>query len=517
MTRAAALFLLVTVLVATRAGADEARRWAIAVGANAGDPSEVTLRYAGQDARRVARVLRDVGGFAPEDVLVLTGVDAEELRRALISVNARIRSSAGGSLLFVYYSGHADAEALHLGGTRLPLSELRDLVTGSPARAGVLVIDACRSGALTRVKGGHQGPSFDIRAEHRLQEARGTAFLTSSAAGEDAQESDRLGGSFFTHYFVSALLGAADANGDGAVTLGEAFAYASERTVAATATTVSGPQHPTYGFHLSGRDDLVLSRPATGRRRGLVELAEPGTYLFQRGGLDGRVVAEVASPSPGRRVALVPDRYAVTFRGKDHLRQGKIAVGAGGTTVLRASALRRVDYARVVRKGGTERRRAASIMIQGGARGGLLDLGAAWRGDLVTRVDFAPLSLELRIGAGFSAQSNQRLNIDTRELATSVAALRAFDLGPLTLSLGFEAGVGWISQAFHDPQTPDRDGTAIDLGPVVQLEIPLGGRYYLRADVAALTYFLRTGNKSADVHWETPVTYRALFGVGIYF
>jgi hypothetical protein len=48
---------------------------------------------------------------------------------------------------------------------------------------------------------------------------RGHAFLTSSAASEVAQESDRIRASYFTYYLVSGLRGAADVTGEGKVTL----------------------------------------------------------------------------------------------------------------------------------------------------------------------------------------------------------------------------------------------------------------------------------------------------------
>src|SRR5207249_4450049 len=129
---------------------------------------------------------------------------------------------------------HADTEHLHLRGTHLPMDELRRAVADSPAGARVLVLDACRSGALTRVKGGRPAPSFDVRAEAVSGGPQGFVILTSSAAGEASQESDKLGASFFTHYLASALIGASDRNGDGVVTLAEAFSYAADRTVAAT-------------------------------------------------------------------------------------------------------------------------------------------------------------------------------------------------------------------------------------------------------------------------------------------
>ena len=44
-------------------------------------------------------------------------------------------------------------------------------------------------------------------------QVQGFAFLSSSSADEDAQESDRIGASFFTYYFVTGLRGAAGSSG----------------------------------------------------------------------------------------------------------------------------------------------------------------------------------------------------------------------------------------------------------------------------------------------------------------
>jgi uncharacterized caspase-like protein len=258
----------------------EPRRFALLIGQRAGLVDDEPLRFAESDAERVGAVLRELGGFASEDVIILTASTAPQVRRALISLNARLREVSGDSLLFVFYSGHADADALHLEGSLLPMSELRDLVVGSSATARVLVVDACRSGGVTRSKGGHRAAAFAIDVDERLR-SKGVAILSSSSEGEDSQESDSLSASFFTHYLVSALRGAADVDVDGRVTLVEAFTFASERTLAATSRTVAGPQHPTYRFDLAGREDLVLTRPvalalgaAVRSRRG--RLPEPG-------------------------------------------------------------------------------------------------------------------------------------------------------------------------------------------------------------------------------------------------
>ena len=124
LVRAACLFGVL--LAASSTALAEPNRFAVIIGANAGDAEEPTLRFAESDADRVAGVLRTLGGFQPENVVTLNDLRAAEVRRALISLNARVRALSGDSLMVVYYSGHADADALHLAGTHLPMAEVLD-------------------------------------------------------------------------------------------------------------------------------------------------------------------------------------------------------------------------------------------------------------------------------------------------------------------------------------------------------------------------------------------------------
>jgi hypothetical protein len=107
-----------------RAAAAEVQRFAVLIGNNEGAAGEVALRYAEDDAGKMRDVLRELGGFRPERLLVLAGEDADTVRRALLEVNDEIRGAGGQAVLVVYYSGHADAAALHLGRSRLLLEEL---------------------------------------------------------------------------------------------------------------------------------------------------------------------------------------------------------------------------------------------------------------------------------------------------------------------------------------------------------------------------------------------------------
>ena len=156
----------------------------------------------------------------------------------------------------VYYSGHADDRGLMLGREMLPYTELRSALSDVAADVGITILDACASGAITRLKGGRPHPAFLTDASSQV---KGYAFLTSSSENEAAQESERLQGSFFTQALLTGLRGAADVSGDGRVTLGEAYQFAFAETLAQTTSTQGGAQHPAYDIKMAGTGDVVLT------------------------------------------------------------------------------------------------------------------------------------------------------------------------------------------------------------------------------------------------------------------
>jgi hypothetical protein len=479
--------VLAVVLIALGAGAGRAepRRFAVVIGEVEGGSGDERLLFAEDDATQVASLLKELGGFRPEDVVVLTRTTAAEVRRVLIGMNTRLRD-VSDSLLFVFYSGHADAENLHLGASTLPTSELRDLIYGSAATARILVIDACRSGGVTRRKGGHAGPAFAIDLDEQLR-AEGVAILTSSAASEDSQESDALRASFFTHFLVSALRGAADANSDGEVTLAEAFTYASEHTLAATARSLAGPQHPSYRYDLSGRDALVLTRlghSSVGR----LAFDQPGSYLVQRADQVGTVVAELDVVAERRVLALPPATYDVTRRDTSYLLQGKFAVTAAATTSVSEAKMNRVAYAQVVRKGGTKLRRIASLFAAGGVRTGYAQLSAGPWTELGARLDTGDFAVELRASVGWMDHlpDSTKTPRSGSDVAVVVTALRAIDVGHFALSGGVAVG------AFRITREPGLDTVLYTerygaiAGGVAQAQHALWRNTFLRIEAAAL-------------------------------
>jgi hypothetical protein len=148
----------------------DTERYAVVIGNNHGAPDEQPLRYAESDAQRFADLLGDIGGVPVENQVVLRGKSADQVRRALIATNERIRTAlrpAADAVLLVYYSGHGDADALHLGDTAPAPLRARGPGPRLPAAVRVLVIDSCRSGSITHVKGGRPAPRWCSRPPHR--------------------------------------------------------------------------------------------------------------------------------------------------------------------------------------------------------------------------------------------------------------------------------------------------------------------------------------------------------------
>jgi caspase domain-containing protein len=323
---------LALMLVATpfRALAAPARSLAVLVGANAPAPGREPLRFALGDARLMADTLAQTGRFAKDDIVTLLEPSPRQLLAALERVSALAGEADAPGLFVFYYSGHSDGQQLFPGGEALPLAELRGVIGRLPARVRVAILDTCRGGAWTNTKGLSVGPP--LRSVDLLDaDTAGTALLSSSSGLENAHEAAIYGGSFFTHHVAAGLLGAADASGDGNVTLQEVFSYAKDRTVRDSAHLAPTTQHPSFEIELRGRQDVVLSELAqspsvleltqrhahevvhlssgvtaleTLPSQRLVRLALPAGQYVVRRVVDGRVLSKDVSVPPGASVRV---------------------------------------------------------------------------------------------------------------------------------------------------------------------------------------------------------------------
>jgi hypothetical protein len=324
---------------AARAQTQQARV-AVVVGNNLGRDPARTLHFAEAEAGKLASLLRSAGDF--DNVITVKGARREAVEEALAAARAQLeRAHAEGkrTLFLFYYSGHGDQEALELGSSRLPLRDLRSYLEQlSGADVRVAFVDACQSGALTGVKGGRRAPGYEIHLADPGS-VKGMAIVTSSTANELSQESDDLAGSFFTHNIMAGLRGAADSSHDGQVTLGEVYQFAFRRTLASTAASLVGGQHPTYDYRMSGAGDVILARTRPNDAR-LVFPRETGvTYTVVHKGR-GEVIAELGSTS-GEDVylALPAGEYRVVRRALASVSETTFALAAGSSTVIETATM----------------------------------------------------------------------------------------------------------------------------------------------------------------------------------
>src|SRR4029079_14709400 len=324
-----ALLAAVTAAASSTARAQGLRRFAIVAGNDTGGRDKRSLLYAGADARKVYDILTRLGGVRQEDATLLIGASASQLLSAIVAVEmqaAEAKQHGEQTALFFYYSGHAKDGSLRLGETRIPIDGIKARIASSQFDVRIAILDSCKSGAITgaitRTKGARRAPAFEIQADSP-RDAKGMVILTSSASDEDSQESDLIGGSYFSHHLARGLLGGADRSGDGRVTLFEADAYAYDRTVADTAESAAGAQHPTFSYDLAGNGDLVLTDVAA-RHEGIYLPREAPRGVYYLVDKQGFVAAEVMKADADRRVALAPGQYRVKRRLADRLRVGEI-------------------------------------------------------------------------------------------------------------------------------------------------------------------------------------------------
>ncbi len=506
--------LAIVCVLAANAGA--VTRYALVIGNDAGDRDEPQLRYAEHDADRFAATLVELGGFAPGDVVVLRGADAEAARGALIALNDRIRTQgAADTMLVVYYSGHADADALHLGASSLPLPQLEQLVRGSPAAFRLLVVDACRSGALTRVKGGRPTAPFAIALGDTLA-ADGVVFWTASAASEEAQESDAIKGSFFSHFLVSGLAGPADADGDGQVTTAEAYEYARAATLRASSRTLAGTQHPTFRDELAGRDAIVLTRPGTvGPRRAQLRMPDGRDVLVLAGNADGPVIAEVGVHDGNRKLNVRAGKYFVRERGDRNLLEGAIALAPGDDHLIDERELQRVDYVRVAAKGALERPRRDAIEASMLVRTPLVDGGALCAGAIAgDAFDLGWVTVTPRLSGCRERASNAFVTSASDDFTGDARVAHAWHVGPFALALGAERGAGLVHQQFATTGiAPPRTIGAALFGAGTAIGVALG--HGATASVATeVDTFVMRKDEGMTAAWSPILGVSVMAGVG---
>ena len=238
---------------------------------------------------------------------------------------AREHAQGDVSVVF-YFSGHGDRDAIHLADERLPIDVIESRLAKVSASLRIVVLDACRT-SDARAKGFTDAEPFTVVLPEPLA-AKGTVLLHASADGEAAQESDALGGAVFTRFWVNGLRGAADANGDGRVTLAESYAYAYQQTLWRSAASSGVPQRPSAVVDLDEAAPLVLTSM---RRASALAFPLAGdTHYVVYGVGSQTVVGDVwGSPDHAAVLAVTPGRYVVHRRGGGLSSAAEVTVSDG--------------------------------------------------------------------------------------------------------------------------------------------------------------------------------------------
>jgi hypothetical protein len=236
------------------AGGETPERWAVVIGVRKYDnPGIPARRFAEQDALSVFELLTTRAGFKRNNVRFLhEGPDAPTLtnvRRAL--GEWLVKHVTARDSVLIYFAGRGakdddrayllprDADPAAPETTALDLEQLEALVRNVNARSMLIVVDA----SFRPVPGSFVAGTTEHQFMSALSRRAGRVVIAASSENEEALELATLRHGLFTHYFLKALEGDADANRDGVVTGAELRDHL-ERAVGDHAQNLGTKQRP---------------------------------------------------------------------------------------------------------------------------------------------------------------------------------------------------------------------------------------------------------------------------------
>ncbi len=297
--------------------------YALVIGHNGGAEGLPALRFADDDALRMARTFSAVPGHQqtwvlarPDDTTRATlstaglslPVTREPTRAALFAARDELKAKLNArpaerrATVYLFYAGHSANGQLLLEGGGITGEELKLLAATLPADDVVLFVDACRAQSLFTARGA-TGPDLSARIDALEEKAARLGVLAAAQSNQPAGETDRLQGGFFSHVLASGILGGADADNAEVVRFGELAAFVAFHTERVTG------QQP--WFEPPGGDLRAPTVSLRGATR--LRLAEDTAGRLQVSSIAGvPFFAEVNKPK-GRavRLALPAGRYHV--------------------------------------------------------------------------------------------------------------------------------------------------------------------------------------------------------------
>ncbi len=244
-------------------------RWAVIVGVCHYEDmrSYAQLQVCAQDAARLRQQLI-AGGFKDQHIRFLSDQQTRLPLRENILAELQLVADASSpnDLLLFYFSGHGQAErgegyliprngrGVELHDTAVSINRVKEIMGAAKARAKVIVLDACHSGANIEAAKGKRPMSAEF-INNVFKEAAGLAIISSCKEGQFSYEWPEKQCSVFTYYLLEALQGKADDDKKGFVTVQDVNRYVTHG-VKQWALTQSVSQSPTLHYLVTG--DIVL-------------------------------------------------------------------------------------------------------------------------------------------------------------------------------------------------------------------------------------------------------------------
>jgi hypothetical protein len=299
---ASALFVALPV----RAGEAPSASFALIIGSNVSVDTDLSpLRYADDDAARYFDLFRLLG----MRTILLSRIDEStrklhpqaaaeaqlprriEYLKAVMQLSAEVAEARRRGLKTVVYfvfAGHGGVDGANgyvsLEDARLTGAALGTEVVSRVAADSIhMILDACNSYlvAYSRGPGGVRHPVQDFaHSVYELGRDPRVGLLLSTSSATESHEWDAFQGGIFSHEIRSGLYGAADADGDGAVSYREIAAFVAR----ANASIDNARFRPTLFARAplgEARDQLIDLSAARARRKLTVDGSHAGRYLLE--------------------------------------------------------------------------------------------------------------------------------------------------------------------------------------------------------------------------------------------
>lgn len=315
------------------------RRVAILIASGTFEPRSglANLSTPANDVTRLGEVLRDprIGRF--DVVKELVDVRCHATR---VAVNRLLSEVTREDFVLIYYSGHGkldfngglcltmtDTRPNLLGATSMKMSELQGYLAESKCKRVALILDCCYSGAV-----GRSFTKGDVAGELTSAAASGLCILTASSALQTAMESPEDGLGVFTKHLVEGLTtGAADRDGDGAISHDELIDYVR------MGVARDGHQRPeSFTFSVNGRLPIAFAEKRTAAQ---ARPTPPSPVVKTRVPASSETPSVRAIPTDPSKTEAERSRSAAGARARHRRTLAKISIGITGFVLILWAAL----------------------------------------------------------------------------------------------------------------------------------------------------------------------------------